>query len=221
MRAAIACRAIMRTVCEMGIYADHIEPALVSFACAMPAISKERAAIVPEAAGIVLEVGFGSGHNVGFYDRSKISRLFALEPSLAMRRKAENRIGDLPFPFDWLEIKAEEIPLDARSVDTVLVTYTLCTIPDVARALDGMKRVLKPRGKLVFLEHGAAPDPGVRRWQDRLNPLWGKLAGGCHLNRDPLALIRSAGFDIGRSESHYAKGAPKFAGYMRRGVAFA
>lgn len=205
----------------MGIYSDHIEPALVSFACSMPAISRERAAIVPEASGVVLEVGFGSGHNSGFYDRSKITHLFALEPSPAMRRKAARRIGALPFPLDWIDLTAEEIPLGARSVDTVLVTYTLCTIPDVARALAGMKRVLKTGGKLVFLEHGAAPDPGIRKWQDRLNPVWGKLGGGCNLNRDPLALIRSAGFEIERSENHYAKGAPKFAGYMYRGVAFA
>lgn len=205
----------------MGFYADHIEPALVSFACSMPAISKERAAIVPKASGVVLEIGFGSGHNAGFYDRDAISKLYALEPSAAMRRLAARRIDDLPFPLEWLELKAEEIPLDARSVDTVLMTYTLCTIPDAARALAGMKRVLKPGGRLVFLEHGAAPDEGVRRWQDRLNPIWGKLGGGCNLNRAPLDLVRAAGFEIRSSESHYAKGAPKFAGYMTRGVAFA
>ncbi len=205
----------------MGIYADHIEPALVSFACSMPAISKERAAIVPEASGVVLEVGFGSGHNAPFYDRTKISRLYALEPSAAMRRKAAQRVEDLPFPLEWLDLRAEEIPLDARSVDTVLITYTLCTIPDVARALAGMKRVLKDGGKLVFLEHGAAPDPGVRRWQDRLNPIWGKLGGGCNLNRNPLELVQAAGFDVQKSDSHYAKGAPKFSGYMTRGVAIA
>lgn len=205
----------------MGFYADHIVPALVSFACSMPAIAKERAAIVPEASGVVLEVGFGSGHNAAFYDRSKITHLFALEPSAAMRRKAHRRVGALPFPVDWLDLKAEEILLDDGAVDTVLVTYALCTIPEVERALAGMRRVLKPGGKLVFLEHGAAPDPRIRRWQDRLNPLWGKLGGGCNLNRDPIALIRAAGFEIARSDSHYAKGAPKFAGYMSRGVAFA
>lgn len=205
----------------MGFYSDHIEPALVSFACSMPAISKERSQIVPEAEGVVLEVGFGSGYNSPFYDRSKITHLFALEPSAAMRKKAHRRIGALPFPVDWLDLKAEEIPLDQASVDTVLVTYTLCTIPDVGSALAGMKRVLKPGGKLVFLEHGAAPDPGVRKWQDRLNPLWGRLAGGCNLNRDPLGLVRSAGFEIARSDAHYAKGAPKFAGFMYRGVAIA
>lgn len=187
----------------------------------MPAISRERAQIVPEAEGVVLEVGFGSGHNAAFYDRGRITHLFALEPSAAMRHKAHQRIGALPFPVDWLDLKAEEIPLDQASVDTVLVTYTLCTIPDVESALRGMKRVLKPGGKLVFLEHGAAPDPGVRKWQDRLNPLWGRLAGGCNLNRDPFGLVRSAGFEIVRSDAHYAKGAPKFAGFMYRGVAFA
>lgn len=205
----------------MGFYNDHIEPALVSFACSMPAISKERSQIVPEASGVVLEVGFGSGHNAGFYDRAKIARLYALEPSAAMRRKAERRVADLPFSFEWLDLRAEEIPLDQGSVDTVLVTYTLCTIPDVSRALAGMKRVLKPGGKLVFLEHGAAPDLGVRRWQDRLNPIWGKLGGGCNLNRDPARLIREAGFEVARIDCHYAKGAPNFAGYMYRGVAFA
>lgn len=205
----------------MGFYADHIEPAVVSFACSMPAISKERSQIVPEASGAVLEVGFGSGHNAGYYDRAGITRLYALEPSAAMRRKAEKRVAALPFEFEWLDLKAEEIPLDQASVDTVLLTYTLCTIQDVSQALAGMRRVLKPGGKLVFLEHGAAPDARVRRLQDRLNPVWGKLAGGCNLNRDPVRLIREAGFEIASSDSHYAKGAPKFAGYMSRGVAFA
>ena len=205
----------------MGLYGDHIEPALVSFACSLPAISRERATIVGEADGVVLEVGFGSGHNAGHYNSGGISRLYALEPSPAMRRKAARRIESLPFPVDWLDLKAEEIPLDDESVDTVLVTFTLCTIPDVSRALAGMKRVLRPGGKLVFLEHGAAPDPGVRAFQDRLNPIWGKFAGGCHLNRDPVGLIRDAGFNLDRAEGRYARGAPRFAGYVSRGVAFA
>lgn len=205
----------------MGLYSDHVEPALVSLACSMPAIARERAMIVPEATGVVLEIGFGSGHNAAFYDRGRIDRMIALEPSAAMRRKAARRVADLPFPLEWLDLKAEEIPLDARSVDTVLVTYALCTIPDAPRALAGMKRVLKGGGKLVFLEHGAAPDPGVRRWQDRLNPLWEKLGGGCNLNRNPLEMVRRAGFTVQETHSHYARGAPKFAGYMTRGVAFA
>ncbi|MBB5517535.1 class I SAM-dependent methyltransferase [Amphiplicatus metriothermophilus] len=203
----------------MGFYRDHIEPALVDFACGLKPVRRERAAIAPLARGRVLEVGFGSGRNAPYYDRSAITRLFALEPSEAMRRKAARRIADLPFPVEWLDLPGEEIPLDDASVDTVLVTYTLCTIPDVARALAGMRRVLKPGGRLAFLEHGRAPDPGVARWQDRLNGVWGRLAGGCNLNRDPVALIERAGFRIERADRHYARGAPRFAGYMSAGLA--
>lgn len=205
----------------MGFYGDHIAPALVSFACSLPAISAERAGIAPQAQGRVLEIGFGSGLNAPFYDRAKITKLYALEPSVAMRRLAQKRIADLPFEFEWLDLGAEDIPLDAGSVDTVLVTYTLCTIKDPMRALANMRRVLAPKGRLVFLEHGTAPDPAVRRWQDRLNGVWGRFAGGCNLNRDPRRLIENAGFLIERLDSHYARGTPQFAGYMTCGIAMA
>jgi len=205
----------------VGVYASYIEPALVSFACSLPPIMRERAEVVPAASGVVLEIGFGSGHNSRFYDPARIERLIALEPCAAMRRKAAGRVRSLDIPFDWLELEAEEIPLDSASVDTVVSTFTLCTIPDVGRALAGVRRVLKPGGKLLFLEHGAAPDARVRRLQDRLDPLWGRLAGGCRLNRDPVALIRQAGFEVHCSEAHYAKGAPKFAGFLSSGVAIA
>lgn len=205
----------------MGLYASFIEPALVSFACALPPVTRERAKIVPEAAGAVLEIGFGSGHNAPFYDAGKVTRLIALEPSPAMRRKARRHVEALSMPFSWLDLKAEEIPLDSASVDTVVTTFTLCTIPDAPRALAGVRRVLRPGGKLLFLEHGAAPDPTVRRFQDRLDPLWAKLAGGCHLNRDPLGLISTAGFTIDRADQRYAKGPPRFAGFLTSGVAIA
>jgi ubiquinone/menaquinone biosynthesis C-methylase UbiE len=205
----------------MGFYADHIEPALVSFACASPAIARERASVAPEASGVVLEIGFGSGYNAPLYDPAKVKRLIGLEPSAGMRRRAGKRVAALEFPFEWLDLCAEEIPLADGAVDTAVVTFTLCTIPDPARALRGVRRVLKPGGRLLFLEHGAAPDPGVRRWQDRLNPIWGKLGGGCNLTREPLRLIETTGFRIDRSDQHYARGAPKFAGFLTRGVAFA
>lgn len=205
----------------MGFYAEVVEPALVSFACSLPSIAHERAKIVPEAMGAVLEIGFGSGHNAPFYDAGKVTRLIGLEPSAAMRRKARRRIEALALPFSWLDLTAEEIPLDAASIDTVVTTFTLCTIPDAAGALRRVRRVLKPDGRLLFLEHGAAPDPAVRRFQDRLDPLWGKLAGGCHLNRDPLALIAAAGFDVARVDRRYARGAPRFAGFLTSGVAIA
>ncbi|PQA88418.1 class I SAM-dependent methyltransferase [Hyphococcus luteus] len=203
----------------MGFYSDHIEPALVSCACGMKAISREREKIVPAAAGKVLEVGFGSGLNAPYYDQSAITHLYALEPSAAMRARAAKRIAGLSFPLEWLDLPGEEIPLPEASVDTVLVTYTLCTIPGVEAALQGMRRVLKPGGKMIFLEHGLSPDAGVAKWQNRLDGIWGKLAGGCHLNRDPASLIREAGFKISALDQHYAPGAPKFAGYMTGGVA--
>lgn len=203
----------------MGFYGDHIEPRMVDFACGLKPILKERSKIVHAAEGRVLEIGFGSGRNAPYYDRSKITHLFALEPSGPMRRLAGKRVADFPFAFEWLDLPGEEIPLDAESVDTVLVTFSLCTIPGVADALAGMRRVLKPGGRMVFLEHGAAPDAGVRRWQDRLNGVWGKLAGGCHLNRDAPALIREAGFQIDRMDQHYMRKSPKFAGFVSAGVA--
>ncbi len=126
----------------MGFYSDHIVPSLVSCACGMKAIRREREQIVHEAEGRVLEIGFGSGLNAPFYDRGKITHLYALEPSAPMRRRALKRIADLPFALEWLDLPGEEIPLSDDSVDSVLVTYTLCTIPDVEAALAGMRRVL-------------------------------------------------------------------------------
>ncbi|MEX6632634.1 class I SAM-dependent methyltransferase [Hyphococcus lacteus] len=203
----------------MGWYGEYIEPALVSCACGLKAISKERVKIVPKATGRVLEIGFGSGHNAPFYNQSAIEHLYALEPSAAMRKRAQKRVADLAIPMECLDLPGEEIPLADEVVDTVLVTFTLCTIPDVEKALAGMRRVLKPDGKLVFLEHGLAPDAGIAKWQNRLNGVWGKLAGGCNLNRDTTLMIRNAGFDIKSVDQHYAAGSPKFAGYMSLGVA--
>ncbi len=205
----------------LNIYAEFIEPSLVSFACSLPPIMRARAEIVPAAGGVILEIGFGSGLNAPFYDPAKVERLIALEPSRAMRKRASKRVARRSFPFDWLDLRAEEIPLDAGSVDTVLSTFTLCSIPEVALALAGVRRVLKPGGRLVFLEHGAAPDLAVRRFQDRLDPFWGTISGGCHLNRDPLALVAAAGLGIVQSEARYAKATPRFVGYLTSGVAIA
>jgi ubiquinone/menaquinone biosynthesis C-methylase UbiE len=185
----------------------------------MKAIRREREKIVPEAEGRVLEIGFGSGHNAPFYDCEAITHLYALEPSAGWRRLGEKRLRDLPFTAEWVDLPGEEIPLANESVDTVLVTFSLWSISGVAAALAGMRRVLKPGGKLVFLEHGAAPDPGVAKWQDRLNGVWGKFAGGCNLNRNPDDLIGAADFRIERIDRHYAPGAPKIAGFVSAGVA--
>lgn len=203
----------------MGLYADHIEPRLVSCICGMKPVMDQRAAIVPHAKGRVLEIGFGSGHNSSFYDAGSVTHLYALEPSARWRKLGESRVRSLPFPVEWLDLPGEEIPLPDSSVDTVLVTFALCTIDGVDEALAGMRRVLKPGGKLVFLEHGAAPDAGVARWQNRLNGVWGKLAGGCRLNRQPADLISAAGFHIEALDQHYIPWMPKLAGYVSGGVA--
>jgi ubiquinone/menaquinone biosynthesis C-methylase UbiE len=143
---------------------------------------------VPEAEGDVLEVGFGSGLNVPFYDTTKVRKIWALEPSEGMRRKSRQLIDDTDMDIEFIDLPGEEIPLDDNSVDTVLVTYTLCTIEDTASALEGMRRVLKPGGRLLYCEHGLAPDEDVQKWQVRLNPVWKNIAGGCRMDRDIPAL---------------------------------
>jgi ubiquinone/menaquinone biosynthesis C-methylase UbiE len=203
----------------MGFYEDRILPYLIDVACGQEAIANQRAKVVPLAEGNVLEVGAGAGHNFPFYDPARIERVFALEPSRAMRGRAAPRIARAPFEIEWIDLPGERIPLADASVDTVLLTYTLCTIPDHRTALAGMRRVLRPGGKLVFLEHGAAPDARGRTWQDRIDPLWTRLAGGCHLNREIRKLIEDAGFAIVRLEAMYVRGVPKIAGFQSWGYA--
>lgn len=182
-------------------------------------MAKKRAQIVPQAEGRILEIGFGSGNNSAFYDAAKINHLFALEPNIGWRRLGEKRLKNLPFSAEWIDLPGEQIPLDDESVDTVLVTFSLCTIPGIEQALAGMRRVLKPGGKLLFLEHGRAPDHGVAKWQERVNNVWGKLAGGCHLNREPDLLLRNAGFQIVNLEQGYLPKTPKMLAFLSSGVA--
>jgi ubiquinone/menaquinone biosynthesis C-methylase UbiE len=167
---------------------------------------RQRYKIVPEARGRVLEIGLGSGLNLPIYDPDRVEHVFGLEPSPEMAHMAEARAVEAPFDVEPLEADAEEIPLEDASVDTVLVTYTLCTIPDAEAAVREMARVLKPSGRLLFCEHGAAPDAAVRKWQDRLDGVWGRLAGGCHLNRDIPALITEGGFALERLDTMYIPG---------------
>jgi ubiquinone/menaquinone biosynthesis C-methylase UbiE len=203
----------------MSFYENHVLPHLIGFACATPQIMKQRSLLVPAAEGRVLEVGFGSGTNLGFYDPVKVDRLFALEPSEGMRRKAAKAFEASALDIEWLGLPGEEIPLDDDSVDTVVLTYTACTIPDAAAALAQMRRVLKPGGRLLFSEHGAAPDEGVYKWQRRIEPVWKPMAGGCHLTRKPDQMIREAGFTIDRLTADYLPKSPKFAAFNYAGSA--
>ncbi|MBL1434604.1 MAG: class I SAM-dependent methyltransferase [Rhodobacteraceae bacterium] len=202
----------------MGFYNTKILPFLVDKACGLGQIQAQREIVVPQARGDVLEIGIGSGLNLPFYNAEKVRKVWGLEPSAEMRAKAKIVAEKAAVPVSFLDLPGEEIPLDTHSVDTVLVTYTLCTIPDVAAALLQMRRVLRPNGRLIFCEHGQAPDASVRRWQNRLDSIWGRFSGGCHLNRPIDALIKQAGFEIETLDTGYIA-SPKFAGFNYWGTA--
>lgn len=202
----------------MGWWSGTVLPRMVDRLCGHEQISALRRAVVPQARGTVLEVGFGTGLNLSFYDPARVERLLALEPAEEMLARSRRR-APVPFPVEHLALEGERIPLAPETVDTVVVTFTLCSIPDVERALAGMRRVLRPEGRLLFLEHGAARDPRVRRWQERVNPVWKRVFGGCHLNREVPALLGGAGFAIEALCEDAMPRAPAIAGYTYRGVA--
>lgn len=205
----------------MGFYDRYILPKLLDAACSARPIERQRAKIVPQAEGVVLELGFGSGLNLPYYDPGKVTHLFALEPSQGMLARAKANASAASIPIDVLPETAEALSLGAASVDTVLVTYSLCTIPDPVSALTAARRVLKPGGRLLFCEHGIAPDADVQRWQRRIEPVWKVIGGGCHLTRQIPALVRSAGFAIDGMETMYLPKSPRWAGYNYWGVATA
>jgi ubiquinone/menaquinone biosynthesis C-methylase UbiE len=167
---------------------------------------RQRAKVVPHARGRVLEVGIGTGLNLPFYDTDHVTKVWGLDPAPEMTKRAEEAAEQVPFEVDFLHAPGEAIPLDDDSCDTVVITYTLCSIPDAEAALRETARVLKKDGPLLFCEHGLAPDSGVRRWQNRVNPVWNRFSGGCHLNRDIPELIRRSGFAIRDLETMYLPG---------------
>jgi SAM-dependent methyltransferase len=205
----------------MGLYSRFILPHLLNCACGAKPIAKERAKITPLAEGVVLELGFGSGLNLPLYDPARVKRLFALEPEAGMLALARKTAKAAPFPVEILAEKAEACSLPDASVDTVLVTYSLCTIHDGIAALEGARRVLKPGGRLLFCEHGLAPDAETQAKQRRIEPWWRVIAGGCHLTRDIPRLIQDGGFRIDTLEQWFLPSTPPFAGYTYRGIAVA
>ena len=190
----------------MSFYDNRILPTLINMACGSKPTRKQREKIVPRAYGDVLEVGFGGGLNLPYYDQNNVRRVFGLEPSEGMRRSAAENIAASGLDIELIDLPGEEIPLDDNSVDSVLVTYTLCTIPDAVTALRGMRRVLKPNGHLFYCEHGKAPDQDVHKWQRRLNGGWRRFSGGCNMDRDIPALLREGGFDIEDDNRMYIPG---------------
>ena len=203
----------------MSLYEKYVLPKFLNCTCGSKPINYQRKKVVPLAQGLVLDVGIGSGLNIPFYDMSKIDKVLGLDPPVELNNLAKDVAEEHQIDIDFMLCGAEDIPLPDNHVDTVLITYTMCTIPDVLEANKEMLRVLKPGGKLVFCEHGQAPDPKVAKWQKRIDPLWGKIAGGCHLNRDIPNLITSAGFEIENMEQMYLPSTPSIAGYNYWGTA--
>ena len=191
-------------------YDRNILPTALDLACGMPMIGRMRQLVVPRAQGRVLEVGIGTGLNMRYYDKSSVTHVTGLDPALQLHPLAPERIDRAGLAVELIGLSAEKIPLPDASFDTVLITYTLCTIPDPHAALLEMRRVLKPNGSLLFCEHGRAPDASVQRWQERLQPLWGKVAGGCHLGRDMPALLQGAGFTLPDLQTRYLSGPRPF-----------
>lgn len=203
----------------MGFYDRVVLPRFINCACGAKPIMKQREKVVPLATGTVLEIGIGTGLNLPYYDASRVQRVIGLDPSEESWKLAGARAAQLKFEVEFIGLPSEEIPLEDASVDTVLVTFALCTIPDPVTALKGMARVLRPGGNLIFCEHGRAPDAGVCKWQDRINPWWRRLAGGCNLNRDIPQLLGEGGFAVTGLQTAYLPGTPKFAGYNYWGSA--
>lgn len=202
----------------MGLYDRHILPHLIDFACGMDAVMKARSQIVPLAHGRVLEIGIGSGLNLSFYDPQRVEVVVGVDPSAEMQALARERAARCQVPVEMIALELGQFQAADASFDDIVCTFTLCTIPDAIAALREMRRVLKPGGRLLFCEHGLAPDLPVVRWQKRLTPLWKPLAGGCHLDRDISALIGAGGFHIRELSTGYLKG-PRPMTHVYRGWA--
>jgi len=200
-------------------YDRHVLPYLIDFACGLSTIAKQRQQVVPRAAGRVLEVGIGTGLNLPFYRRASILTLVGVDPGVEMQRMLRRRSERAGIAVDLRSSTAEALAFERASFDCVVCTYTLCTIPDPLAALREIRRVLRPGGRLLFAEHGVAPDADVVKWQRRLEPLWSRVAGGCHLTRDVPALLDAAGFEAA-IESGYLNG-PKLLSYNFWGEATA
>ena len=205
---------------SMSWYEQRVLPYLLNLACGIRSVRRQREKIVPLAYGRVLEVGIGTGLNIPHYNKSRVSKITGVDPALRLHQLVRRRIDRTGLNVELIGQFAEKLPLDDASFDSILITYTLCSIADPVAALREMRRVLVPGGKLFFCEHGSAPDDAVRRWQARLQPLWSRISGGCHLNRDIPILLQQAGFKVLSIESMYLKG-PRLFTYNYRGEAVA
>ena len=203
----------------MSLYEKYVLPKFLNCACGSKPVARQREKVVHLAEGKVLEIGIGSGLNLPFYDKTKVDEIWGLDPSEELSEMARAVAIQEGMEVNFISSGAEEIPLPDDHFDSVLITYTMCTIPEVIRANTEIRRVLKNQGKMIFCEHGAAPDDNIRKWQKRINPFWGKIAGGCNIDRNIPSLIQDSGFDIIEIEEMYLPNTPKIAGYNFWGYA--
>ena len=202
-----------------SLYERYLLPRVIGCACGSGPIRRQRAKIVPRASGEVLELGIGGGLNLAFYDPLRVSSVTGVDPSAPLRAKAREAPRPTGLKVEILDGEAENLPFASGRFDTVVCTFTLCSVHAPAAALAEARRVLKPGGQFLFSEHGLAPDPAVQAWQSRLDPLWSRLAGGCHLTRPVAAAIAAAGFRIESHDSMYLPGTPRVLGWAEWGLA--
>lgn len=203
----------------MGLYSRYIGPRVVSCLCSTQDITEERLKVVPNASGVVLEIGIGPGLNLPLYDPARVERVIGVDPGASFLRIGSARHATSRVPLKIIEAPAETLPLPDTSIDTAVVTYTLCSVEDPMRVLAELRRVLRPMGRVLFVEHGLAHDPKVATWQNRLNPIWKRLAVGCNLNRPVASSFERAGFQLAEVDHYYLSGVPRPVGYLCRGVA--
>jgi ubiquinone/menaquinone biosynthesis C-methylase UbiE len=202
----------------MSLWSDRVLPHLIEKACRSSAILEGRKRWVPRAHGEVLEVGIGSGLNLEFYDAEKVATVIGIDPSAPLLERAAGRASAVPMPVQLVRGHAERLPFPDRSFDSAVITYSLCSVEDPARALAEVRRVLRPDGELVFVEHGLARDASTQRWQRWLTPVWRRVGGGCHLDRDIAAILRDAGYRSDDLRADYAEGA-RWLSYTFEGTA--
>lgn len=202
----------------MSLWADRVLPHLVEKACRSAAILEERKRWVPRASGEVLELGVGSGLNLAFYDAAKVAKVTGLDPSAPLLARAAERAASAPVPVELLRGHAEQLPFAQGTFDSAVITYSLCSVDDPARVLAELRRVLRPGGELVFVEHGLAPDAATQRWQRWLTPVWRRVGGGCRLDRDIATILREAGYRTDDLHADYAEGA-RWLSYTFEGTA--
>ncbi|WP_240330754.1 class I SAM-dependent methyltransferase [Sphingorhabdus sp. Alg239-R122] len=206
-------------ISQPSFWGRHIMPRLICYACGQPQIMKRRAQIVPKASGKILELGAGGGINLQFYDPQKVDHVTGIDPSTELINRARQTATRSQTPFDIVGGVAEDMPFEEDSFDTVLITFTLCTVTNQAQSLREVRRVLKPGGKLLYLEHGRAPDDAVHIWQQRVEPMWKRMAGGCHLTRGISSAIENAGFSTTATTGEYMPKTPRILGWIESGEA--